>query len=388
MVLIESYSVAVLMCVITMICWGSWANTQKLASKEWRFQLFYWDYCIGVLLLTLLFAFTLGSMGTGGRGFIEDLRQADIRYIGSALLGGVIFNIANILLVAAIDIAGMSVAFPIGIGLALVIGVFTSYRDDPSGNPVLLFIGVACVALAIVLDALAYRRLPSTGQKTTVKGIVLSVLCGVLMSQFFVFVQRAMPKPLSEIANPEMAGKLTPYSALVFFAIGLFLSSFVFNSLVMIRPFVGDPVPFGDYFKKGNAKLHLVGIVGGMIWGVGMSFAILAGDAAGYPISYGLGQGATMIAAFWGVFIWREFRDAAPGTNRLLALMFALFIIGLGLIVYANDRGKQSPPQTPGAALQVTQSPSLVSHTRVFTTSKENAQWREKSSLSAAQILT
>ncbi|MEX2169992.1 MAG: hypothetical protein WD851_11835 [Pirellulales bacterium] len=335
MVLVESYPVAVLMCVITMICWGSWANTQKLATKEWRFQLFYWDYCLGVLLLTLLFAFTLGSTGEYGRGFLDDLRQSQGKYIGYAMLGGVIFNVANILLVAAIDIAGMAVAFPIGIGLALVIGVITTYRVDPVGNPIPLFTGVACVAAAIVLDALAYRRIPSSGQKTTVKGIALSILCGVLMGQFFPFVATAMP-PLDRIADPEMAGKLTPYTALVFFAIGLFLSSFVVNSLVMMKPFVGDPVPFCDYFTKGSAWLHTVGIVGGMIWGVGMSFAILAGDTAGYAISYGLGQGATMVAALWGVFVWKEFRNAGPGTNRLLGSMFVLFVVGLALIVYAN----------------------------------------------------
>jgi len=338
MVLIQSYHVAVLMCIITMICWGSWANTQKLASKEWRFQLFYWDYCLGVLLLTLIFAFTLGSMGEHPRGFMEDLRQADVKYIGYAMLGGLIFNIANILLVAAIDIAGMAVAFPVGIGLALVIGVFMSYRENPSGNPTMLFTGVACVAAAIILDALAYRRLPSKGQKTTAKGIVLSVLCGILMSQFFVFVQKSMPKSLAQLGTTEGMGMLTPYSALVFFALGLFLSSFVVNTIVMMKPFVGEPVPFSDYFTKGNARLHLVGIVGGMIWGVGMSLAIISGDAAGYAISYGLGQGATMVAAMWGVFIWKEFQSARPGTNNLLALMFALFAVGLALIVYANAK--------------------------------------------------
>ncbi len=350
MVLVQTYSIAVLMCIITMICWGSWANTQKLASKEWRFQLFYWDYCIGVLLLTLIFAFTLGSMGPHPRTFMEDLRQASGAAIGSALLGGVIFNIANILLVAAIDIAGMAVAFPIGIGLALVIGVIVTYRDEKLAGiepayPALLFIGVACVAAAIILDAIAYKRI-SSGQKTTAKGIVLSVLCGILMGQFFRFVAAAMPKPLSLIAAPEMAGKLTPYTALVFFAVGLFLSSFVFNTLVMMRPFVGAPVPFGDYFKKGTPWLHAVGILGGMIWSVGMSFAIIAGDTAGYAISYGLGQGATMVAAFWGVFIWKEFKNARPGTNKLLALMFALFIVGLGLIVRANMK----PDATPAVA--------------------------------------
>ena len=336
MFLVESYALAVVMCVLTMLCWGSWANMQKLASKEWRFQLFYWDYSFGVLLLTLGFALTLGSLGSGGRGFLEDLNQAGGKYLGYALLGGVVFNIANILLVAAIDIAGMAVAFPVGIGLALVIGVVTTYLAKPEGNPVLLFIGVACVAAAIVVDALAYRRLPSSGQKTTLKGIVLSVLCGILMGQFFQFVARSMPDSLDAIGDPQNAGMLTPYTALVVFSLGLFLSNFVFNVFVMLKPFAGDPVGLSDYFTKGNLRLHLVGIIGGAIWGVGMSFAIIAGDRAGYAISYGLGQGATMVAALWGVFIWREFKDAAAGTERLLALMFGLFVVGLSLIVYAN----------------------------------------------------
>jgi len=341
MITVTSYPIAVVMCIITMLCWGSWANTQKLASKQWRFQLFYWDYCIGVLLLTLIFAVTLGSMGTGGRTFFADLSQASGASMAYALVGGIVFNIANILLVAAIDIAGMAVAFPIGIGLALVIGVFKTYMDNPKGDPLILFAGVACVAIAIVIDAVAYRRLPSTGQKTSVKGIVLSVLCGILMGFFFPLVAKAMPEKMSELARPGNAGLLTPYTALVFFALGLFLSSFVFNVAVMLKPFTGDPVPLGDYFKKGDTRLHMVGILGGMIWGVGMSFAIIAGDTAGYAISYGLGQGATMVAALWGVFIWREFKVAPKGTNGLLAVMFIMFIIGLTLIVYARvaDQG-------------------------------------------------
>ena len=335
MVTVQSYPLAVFLCIVTMLCWGSWANTQKLASKEWRFQLFYWDYCLGVLLLTVLLALTLGSLGSAGRSFFADLAQAQPKYLGYALLGGVTFNVANILLVAAIDIAGMAVAFPVGIGLALVLGVITTYRVDPSGNPVLLFAGVTCVAAAIVLDAVAYRKLPASGQKAGVKGIVLSILCGVLMGQFFQFVAKSMP-PMDQINDPAMAGRLTPYTALVLFSLGLFLSSFIFNTLVMWKPFVGDPVPLGDYFSQGSVRLHAVGILGGAIWGVGMSLAILAGDTAGYAISYGLGQGATMIAALWGVFVWKEFQDAPPGTNTLLALMFSLFLVGLSMIVYAN----------------------------------------------------
>jgi glucose uptake protein len=336
MVTIQSYPLAVAMCFVTMLCWGSWANTQKLASKEWKFQLFYWDYSIGVLLLTLVLAVTMGSMGSGGRGFFSDLGQAGAKYLGFAFLGGVIFNIANILLVAAIDIAGLAVAFPVGIGLALVIGVITTYRVDPSGNAAILFLGVACVAAAIILDALAYKRLPSEGQKTTVKGIVLSVLCGLLMGFFYRWVAQSMPANLADLALPTEAGKLTPYTALVIFSLGLLLSNFVFNTIVMVKPFVGEPVPYKDYLKKGNPKLHLVGIVGGMIWSVGMSFSILAGDSAGYAISYGLGQGATMVAALWGVFIWKEFKAAPSGTNRLLGLMFAFYAVGLSLIIIAR----------------------------------------------------
>ena len=332
MVVIESYSVAVAMCFVTMLCWGSWANTQKLASGEWRFQLFYWDYAIGVLLLSLILALTLGSMGSVGRSFLPDLKQASGQAVTSALVGGVIFNLSNILLVSAIDIAGMAVAFPIGVGLALALGVVTNYVGAPVGNPYWLFLGVAAVVVAIIVDALAYQTLPSQGQKATRLGGILSVTAGVLMGFFYRFVAASMSV---DFVRPE-AGKLSPYTAVVVFAAGLVLSNFVWNSLVMIRPFVGEPVAYRDYFTKGNPRLHGIGILGGMIWGLGLSFSILASGAAGFAISYGLGQGATMVAAFWGVFVWKEFKQAPAGTNRLLALMFASFIVGLSLIVYSR----------------------------------------------------
>ncbi len=331
MLIVESYPIAVVLCFVTMLCWGSWANTQKLASKEWRFQLFYWDYAVGVLVLSLIFSFTLGSFGSGGRSFLADLSQASGAAIWSALLGGIVFNLSNILLVAAIDIAGMAVAFPIGVGLALVLGVVINYIKLPVGDPVLLVVGVVGVVIAIVLDALAYRRLP-TDKQTTTKGILISVAAGVLMGFFFRFVVASMA---TDFTNPE-SGLLTPYTAVFVFSVGLLLSNFVWNSIVMKKPFVGEPVPYGDYFTKGSARLHMVGILGGMIWNVGMSLSIVASGAAGPSISYGLGQGATMVAAFWGVFIWKEFKDAPQGTNRLLALMFVFYIVGLGLIVFAG----------------------------------------------------
>jgi len=334
MYIVSNYNIAVLLCVVTMVCWGSWANTQKLASKEWRFQLFYWDYAVGVLLLSLILAFTLGSSGAGGRGFLADLSQADGKWLGSAFLGGVIFNLSNILLVAAIDIAGLAVAFPVGVGLALVLGVITTYVARPEGNVGMLAAGVAAVVVAIILDALAYKRLASQTKKTPVKGIVLSVAAGLLMGFFYSYVAKAMGeiKLANGVATLE-AGKLSPYTAIVLFSAGVLLSNFLWNTIVMIKPFTGEPVPLSDYFTRGNLRLHCVGILGGMIWSLGMSFSIIASSAAGPALAYGLGQGATMIGACWGVFVWKEFKGAPQGTGKLLAAMFLFYLLGLGVLI-------------------------------------------------------
>jgi len=330
MYIVSSYLFAVVLCVITMLCWGSWANTQKLAQKSWRFELFYWDYVLGILLMSLIFSFTMGSNGELGRGFIKDIEQAEIGNIGNALLGGIIFNAANILVVAAISIAGMSVAFPIGIGIALVLGVVVNYIARPQGNAMWLFIGVALVTVAIVIDALAYRKKASQSKKVPTKGIVLSVVGGVLMALFYRFVASSM---VSNFEQPE-AGLLTPYTAVFIFSAGILLSNFLFNTILMKKPFEDTPVNYSQYFK-GSTKEHLTGILGGMIWCIGMTFSIIAAGKAGFAISYGLGQGATLVAALWGVFIWKEFKGT-KGTTELLTTMFILFFIGIGMIIYAG----------------------------------------------------
>ncbi|MCA0365360.1 MAG: GRP family sugar transporter [Bacteroidetes bacterium] len=330
MFIIENYSTAVLFCFVTMLCWGSWANTQKLASEGWRFELFYWDYVIGILITSLLFAFTLGSMGEGGRSFLADYQQAEASNIRSALIGGAVFNVANILLVAAISIAGMSVAFPVGIGLALVVGVIVNYLDNPLGNSTSLFLGVALVVAAILLNARAYRNM-SIGSTVSTKGLALSVIAGLLMGLFYKYVANSM---FPDFTNP-LPGKLSPYTAVVIFATGIFLSNFVINTALMYRPFVGSPVSFKDYCN-GNLRSHLMGILGGSIWCIGMSFSILASDKAGAAISYGLGQGATIVAAIWGIFIWKEFKDAPKGTSTLLNIMLLCYLVGLGMIIMAR----------------------------------------------------
>ncbi|HEY8955499.1 GRP family sugar transporter [Chitinophaga sp.] len=332
MFIVQDYGTAVWLCVITMLCWGSWANTQKLAGKTWRFELFYWDYVIGILLFSLLSAFTLGSSGHEGRSFLADLSQAAGINIASALLGGIIFNAANILLTAAIAIAGMSVAFPVGIGLALVLGVVINYLGAAKGNPVWLFTGVALVTVAIVLNAVAYRKASGENRKVSSTGILLSIVAGVLMSFFYRFIAASMD--LQDFVHPA-AGKMTPYTAVVIFSTGIFISNFLFNTILMKRPFTGTPTGYADYFA-GKFPTHLVGVLGGVIWGLGNSLSLIAAGKAGAAVSYGLGQGATLVAALWGVFIWKEFKAAPKGTSGLITGMFLLFAAGLGLIIYSG----------------------------------------------------
>jgi len=332
MFILNSYFIAVLFCFITMLCWGSWANTQKLSGQKWPFQLFYWDYSFGILFITVLLAFTLGSSGSEGRSFLTDIQQADASYMTSALLGGIIFNIANLLLVIAIEISGMAIAFPIGIGLALVLGVISNYDSQTTGNPLLLMLGVGCIVLAILLDAIAYKSLPAQNNQTSRKGILFSLLAGISMGFFYKYVAASM---VTNFVQPEV-GKLTPYSALVIFAVGIVGSNFIFNTYNMYKPLSGRKVSFREYFQLGTPKLHMIGILGGSIWGIGMSFNILASEQAGPAIAYGLGQGATLVAAIWGVFIWKEFKELPKQKNILLYAMFISFVAGISLIVYSK----------------------------------------------------
>ena len=334
MFIVDSYALAVVFCFVTMLCWGSWGNTQKMAAKTWRYELFYWDYVIGMFLFALILSLTMGSFGSEGRPFLQDLGQASGANITSALLGGVIFNASNILLSASTALAGMAVAFPLGVGLALVLGVIINYAGAPKGDPVILFVGVALIVAAIVCNGIASQRVQSGGTQRAQfrKGVALAVVAGVLMSLFYRFVAAAMD--LDHFENPT-PGMLTPYSAVFIFSLGVLASNFVFNTWVMKRPFDGEPVAYRDYFK-GSFSTHLVGMLGGAIWCLGTTFSYIAAGKAGAAVSYALGQGAPMVAAVWGVFVWKEFRGGGRTVNGLLALMFALFIAGLGLIIGAG----------------------------------------------------
>lgn len=336
MFIINSYALAVVLCFVTMLCWGSWGNTQKLAAKNWRYELFYWDYVIGMVIFSLIIAFTAGSIGSEGRPFVQDLCQASWESIGWVLLGAVVFNVSNILLSASTSIAGLSVAFPLGVGLALVLGVLNNIIFHPKGNEniPLLFLGVALVVAAIVCNGVASGKVSNETKDPAQnrKGIILALLAGVIMSFFSALVYNGVD--LANFEHPA-AGKVTPYTAIVIFTIGVFLSNIVLNSIVMKKPFVGEPVTYEQYFA-GDFKTHLVGMLGGAIWCLGTALSYITAGKAGAAVSYALGQGAPLVAAIWGVFIWKEFKGARKDVYVLLAAMFCLFIAGLALIIVSG----------------------------------------------------
>jgi glucose uptake protein len=331
MILVQNYSLAVVLCAVAMICWGSWQNTQNLIGKTWRFEHYYWDFSIGIFLFALLMAFTFGSIGNEGRSFIPDLKQADPGNLLSAAIGGIIWNIGTLLLVAAISVAGMSVAFPIGGGIGWTLGILINYIGKPEGNPFLLFSGTFFIVLAILLSMQSYKKLASHQKKPTLQGILLSFFAGLCIAFFYRFVASslAIDFTLGE------AGKISSYTAVVFFSAGAFLCTVLLNPIFMARPVQGEPVKMSEWFKEGS-RTHLLGMLGGAIWCLGNSVSFMSVGAASPAISYGLSNSAPVVAALWGIFVWKEFKDAPKGTNLFLSLMFCCYLIGLVLIVYSR----------------------------------------------------
>jgi len=319
-----SLTVALSMMIISAICWGSWANTFK-GVKNYRFELFYWDYAIGIFLISLVLALTMGSTGHDSSSFLNNVRSADTSNIISTLIGGAIFNLANLLLVAAIDMAGLAVAFPVSIGIALVVGVVLNYILQPKGNASLLMAGVTCALIAVILDGKAYGNLSRAGRGASRKSIVLCAISGTLMGLWSPFMTYAMTR----------GNSLTPYSAATFLTLGALLSCFIWNVYFMRKPLVGEPVSFSGFFS-GPPSGHLLGLLGGGIWGLGTVFNLTAGKLTGQAISYAIGQSAPMVAALWGVLAWKEFAGSGSRAKIYLALMFVFYALAILLVAGAN----------------------------------------------------
>jgi len=336
---VSNYAFAVVLCTVCMLCWGSWGNTQKLAGRTWRYELFYWDYVIGILFFALAAGFTLGSSGANADwGFAANLKASFGKTWLWPFLAGVVFNAANILLAAAIAVAGMSVAFPVGVGIALVGGTVMNWFVAAKGNPVLIAVGLGLIVVSILCNAKAFQvkqRAAGTGSDagTVKKGLVLAALAGLLMMGFSPLVNRVVDMNFGAVA--PAAGMMTPYTAFFVFALGIFVSNFVFNTIAMKKPVSGDPVAVADYFKGG--VVHLTGALGGCIWGLGTLLSFVTAGAAGPAIAYALGQGATLVSALWGILVWKEFAGAPAASHRLNLLMIVLFAAGLASLVVAGN---------------------------------------------------
>jgi glucose uptake protein len=320
----HTLGIALFMMITSAVCWGSWANTYK-GVKNYRFELFYWDYAVGIFLISLILALTMGSTGNDASSFLNNVRSADTSNIISTMIGGAIFNLANLLLVAAIDMAGLAIAFPVAIGIALVVGVILSYALQPRGNAALLAAGVVCALIAVIMDGKAYGSLAIAGRSVSKKSIIVCVVSGVLMGLWAPFVAHAM----------TTGNTLGPYSIAVFLTLGALLSCLIWNTYFMKHPLVGEPVSFAGLFS-GPISGHALGLLGGFIWGIGMVFNLVAASFTGVAISYAIGQSAPMVAALWGVFAWKEF-DGAPGKAKMyLGLMFVFYCLGIVLVAKAN----------------------------------------------------
>ena len=335
----SDYATAVMLCVVTMLCWGSWGNTQKLAGKTWRFELFYWDYVLGLVIFALLAGFTVGSLGGGSWSFVENLKTSSASQWIWPFLGGIVFNASNILLSAAIAVAGMSVAFPVGVGLALVGGTVANWFVDGKGNPWLIWTGLAIIVASIVCNALAFKTKQSAAggaadSSTVKKGLALAICAGLLMSWFSPLVNRVVDMGF---ANPAPGnGMMTPYTAFFVFTIGVLASNFVFNTIMMKKPVSGEPVSGAEWFR-GSPFVHLVGILGGSIWATGTLLSFVTAGTAGAAIAYALGQGATLVSALWGILVWREFKGAPKKAGVLNFAMIVLFLAGIALIIAAGQ---------------------------------------------------
>lgn len=314
------------MTILSTICWGSFANTFK-GTKNYRFELYYWDYGLGIFLIAVVLALTMGSLGSQPMPFVANMRAADGVNLLYAALGGFVFNIANVLLIAGIEIVGLAVAFPLSIGIALAEGAVLAYVLQPRGNAALLGVGVLMSLVAVVLVGKSYGALRSGSESVSRKGVVVCVISGVLMGTWAPFVTLAMTRG---------AHTLTPYTTTVFLTLGAFVCCFLFNPILMRKPIIGTPVAGKDYFRA-PGLYHALGLLGGAIWGIGMAFNLVAGAKVGVSISYAIGQSSPMVACLWGVFVWKEFRGANAKAKGYLAAMFAAYILAIVLIASAHS---------------------------------------------------
>jgi len=361
MILPDTHIAALLLAVLTLVCWGSWANTYKLAGRQ-RFELFYWDFALGVMVVATAAALTFGSLGfdiggdVAGFAFFDDLVRASKHSWAYGVAAGAVFNLGILLLVAAMSLEGMSLAFPVDLGLAAVVAMLLDYIIKPHTNAVLLFSAIAPILGAVVLDVVAYRavslqraqeaiksgRTKSTRLTASWKGIVLAAIGGLLV---------ALCSPLVDLSRAPETG-MGPYAAAFMFAGGVFASTFVYNLFFMNLPVQGEPVELLHYFRQPKSS-HLLPLLGGMMWAAGSVSLFVATSATTAAAGVGaepvpllgpatvhvVGLGAAVLSALWGLLVWKEFRGAPDRARVLGALVVVLLVAALALLVFAPPFG-------------------------------------------------
>jgi glucose uptake protein len=322
------------MMILSMVCWGSWANTFKL-TRGVRFELFYWDYAIGVAASAILLAALLDVPAASGETFPASLLTTGPTALLQAAAAGVLFNLANLLLVAAIAMAGLAVAFPVAIGTALIVGTALTFFVDRKGAPVLIALGVAFAAVAIVCCATAYRA-QARELKVTRKGVTVCLVSGLLMATWAPLAASSMRAAHGVAADGAASpGALTPLASLAVFAVAALVSTLPFNLYLMRRPLIDVPVSMRDY-SAGGIRWHLLGLLGGAIWTLGTASNLVAGNAVGFAVSYAIGQSAPLVASLWGILVWKEFAGANATATRALTAMFVFYLAAIGVLSRAT----------------------------------------------------
>jgi len=339
MILPQTNSMVLILMVLSLLLLGSWVSLFKAAGK-WRFELFYFDFAFGLLVAALICAFTFGDLGYDGFSFIDDLQHAGKRQWFFCFVAGVLFNLGNMLLLSAVSISGIFVAFPISLGIAVVFSAALGVLVTSGSNPTLVMLGCVLVFTAVVVSAISYRingiqrheqlaragLARSTRRPNPVKGIILATVGGIFIGSIGGIVARARSGDLG----------LGPYATAVLFALGVFFSSFAFNIFFMNLPVEGEPLEFSDYFK-GRLKQHLAGVIGGMVWFAGIAAGMVA---TAVPetlqpsplVRLLLSQASPVVAAIIGIVFWHELRNSDMRVKILAGLMIVLFVCGLAMI--------------------------------------------------------
>ena len=349
MLLPASPAATLALVLISLICWGIWANTLKMAGK-WRFELYICDFALGFALLAVVAAFTAGTLSSSELTFQENFLVASYRNIAYVLLAGAIFNAGNMLLTATVSMAGMALAFSITCGVALTVAAIRSLIFDSPGGMLVVLAGAALLLAAVVLAAYAYSQL----LRARAEGVKHAALQADPRAKLGKRPPRvpgaALPVTLAAIGGLALGlfhplldlgragdNAVAPYGLTLLFAASILGSTVLLVPFFFTFPVSGQPIAFRDYFS-GTSKQHLLGLLGGVLAGCGFLTAMLALAVPrnGVGLSYGLSEAGPLLAVICGLFIWSEYRGAER--PRLLILVTVVLLAG-GIALLAISRG-------------------------------------------------